>query len=383
MKSYFEILYQLEVFHNYFPAEEQHRCTSLRFLPTEPCRRLLSDQRLVFKSSENGFVIVAEKKNTGTDALPNLVPFFSIPTGTRFHFFIMERDNEFLNITDLDPELFADGKKYLFRNTPFQQAAVSGNDASFHIHNNIPLTEALTLAPSLFLAPVAIAQNPVKLVLRDAESEFVAEAAVPRDSFGVISAERILISNQPLPEGVYTLQQLNAASAIVDQKKYFLCENIPGFRVNGIAAITCYPHLQAQENRHSHFIISLLPRQAHWVYHIDIEKYEDPAEFNTKRVLPGDLVINTALSTPAVGTAFTKTIVQASPLPQDWFINDKVSFRSNNPIPLQKQTYERVELHNNSLAPPAIIRNLPNPPPLALRKTGPNQYEADIYLKVK
>lgn len=383
MRSFFEILFQLEVFHTYFPVEEQHRCTALKFLPTGQCQRLLSDNRLVFKSSENGFVIVAEKRNIGTDATPNLVPFFSIPEGMSFHFFIVEEDNDFLNITDTDPALFADGKKYLFRNTPFQQAVVNGNDAVFDIHNNTPLAEAVTLAPVLLQAPVAIAQNPVRLVLRNAENEFVVEVAVPRDAFGAISATRLLISRQPLTEGVYTLQQINAAGNVVDEKRYFLCENVPGFRVNGIVAITNYPTLRAQENRHSHFVVSLQPRRAHWVYHIDIERYEDPAEFSTKRVLPTDLVIDASQSTPAVGTTFARTIVQTSSLPQEWFINDKVRFRSNNPIPLQKETYERVSLHNNSLAPPTIIRSLPNPPPLALRKTGPNRYEADIYLKVK
>src|SRR5690606_25077586 len=144
-----------------------------KFLPTGQCQRLLSDNRIVFKSSENVFVIVAEKRNIWTDAIPNLVPFFSIPECMRFIFFIVEEDIEFLNITDTDPALFADGKKYLFRNTPFQQAVVNGNDAVFDIHNNTPLAEAVTLAPVLFQAPVAIAQNPVRLVLRNAENEFV------------------------------------------------------------------------------------------------------------------------------------------------------------------------------------------------------------------
>lgn len=139
MKSYFEILFQVEVFHNFFPVEEQHICNSLSFIPSDECLRTLANNRLLFKKTINGFAVIAEKKNIGTDALPNLVPFFSITPGTRFHFLISEPDDDFINITDSDPDLFAEGRKYFFRNSPTQPAVVAGNHATISLHNNTPL----------------------------------------------------------------------------------------------------------------------------------------------------------------------------------------------------------------------------------------------------
>ena len=141
--------------------------------------------------------------------------------------------------------------------------------------------------------------------------------------------------------------------------------------------------MQAQENKHTHLTITLAPRSVHWIYNVDIEKYEDPGEFNTQRVLPANLALDPTPSSPPVATPFTKTIVQALPLPADWHINDKVRFRSNNPIPLKKKPYGRIQLRNNGIAMPVIIDNMPNPDPLMIRKTAPNTYETEMFLKVK
>lgn len=383
MKSYFEILFQVEVFHNFFPVEEQHVCNSLSFIPSDECMRSLANNRLIFKKTVNGFAIVAEKKNIGTDALPNLVPFFSITPGTRFHFLISEPEDDFINITDADPDLFAEGRKYFFRNSPTQPAVVAGNHATIPLHNNTPLVNSLSLGPSNFIAPVAIASNPVKLVLKDIDGLFMVEKKVPRDSFNNISAERLLMSDESLPEGIYVLHQVNAANVSVLQKTYFLSGQSLKGKITGILDITYNSIMQGQENRHTHLTITLSPRNVHWIYNVDIEKYEDPGEFNTQRVLPVNLALDPSLSSPPVASPFTKTIVQALPLPADWHINDKVRFRSNNPIPLKKKPYSRIQLKNNGIAMPVIIDNMPNPDPLMIRKTAPNTYETEMFLKVK
>jgi hypothetical protein len=116
---------------------------------------------------------------------------------------------------------------------------------------------------------------------------------------------------------------------------------------------------------------------------VDIEKYEDPLEFLNKRIKPTDLKVDTVSSSPSVGTAFTRTILFSSINPADWFINDKVQFRSNNPIPLKKTAYEKLQLQHTTVPVPVIINNLPNPDPLNMEETAPNTYEIEMFLKVK
>jgi hypothetical protein len=382
VKSYYHIIIQLDVFHDYFPLEENHVCTSLQFTPCTSCFQTLRQLRLLFKKTENGFVIVGEKKNLGTDAAPILEPLVDIPEGTKFNFLITETDNNFINITDTDPHLFSDGKKYVFRNTDSQQAVVAGNIATINIHNNSPLNEVVTLAPPLFTAPVVVAENPVKVVLRGSEGEFITEKTVPRDAGNNIVAGGLLLCDTPFVEGIYTLQQVNALNAVTSEKRYFLFEPVTGVRVNGIVQLTYNNIMAAQSKKEIHTTIHLNPRSVFWIYKVDIEKYEDPVEFNL-RIKPLNLKVDSVPSIPAVGTPFTKTILFVSANPADWFLNDKVQFRSNNPIPLKKKPYEQLQLVHTAVPQPVIINNLPNPDPLAMEETTPNTYEIEMYLKVK
>jgi hypothetical protein len=306
--------------------------------------------------------------------------------GTKFYFFITEENNDFINITDTDPKLFSDGKKYVFRNTNSNTAVVAGNIATVTIHNSTPVNNVVTIAPANFAAPVVLADNPVKLVLRGSEEEFIMEKAVPRDTGGNISAERLVFSDTPFAEGLYTLQQVDNTNLIVSEKKYFLISSVPPFTVNGILLIDYNTIFNAQAKKEIHVVIQLSPRNIHWVYNVDIERYEDPVEFAAKRIKPADLQLDETLSAPSVGTTFSKTIVSSLPNPADWYINDKVTFRSSNPVPIHKKSYRRLLLKNTAAISPVIINNMPNPEPLMIKEKAPpgsGVYEAEMFLKVK
>ena len=183
-------------------------------------------------------------------------------------------------------------------------------------------------------------------------------------------------------EGLYRLQQIDAANVVTSEKKYFLTAIPQDIRVNGILQLEYNSVFAAQATKEIHAVIQLQSRSIHWVYNIDVEKYEDPVEF-ANRIKVADLAFDTAFSSPSVATAFTKNVIQMSPLPADWYINDKVTFRSNNPIPIHLQPYSGIQLKNTTAAQPVIINHLPNPNPLHIRETLPNTYEADIFLKVQ
>lgn len=383
MKSYYDIAIQLEVFHDYFPAEEGHICPSLRFTPSEDCFRKLKQNHLIFKNTVNGFVLVGERRNTGTDAAPVLVPVIDIAPGTKFCFLVTEVNNDFINITDTDPKLFSGGKKYVFRNTNAHTAVINGNIATVVIQNYTPLTEAVTIAPANFIAPVVVADNPVKLVLLGQDRNYITEKTVTRDSNGNISVERITFSDTPFEEGIYFLQQVNAANTVVSEKEYFLINSMPLERVNGIVVVDYNNILSANAGKEIHVVINLAPRNIHWVYKVDIERYEEPLDFLNRRIKPADLQLDVSTSSPSVGTPFTKTVVSSFPNPADWFMNDKVSFRSNNPVPLVKKPYQKVLLKNTAAVSPVIIKNMPNPEPLMIKEIAPNTYEAEMFVKVK
>src|SRR5690349_13063531 len=134
MRTYFETVIQLDASHAYY---EDKVCKALEFVPTGSCIALFKKFRLVYKKTASGFILAGEKKNTGTDAAPVLIPRIDIPAGTKFYFFITHLRNDFLNITNADMTRLSEGRKYCFMN-PLTAPVVSGGKATFKIHDNAP-----------------------------------------------------------------------------------------------------------------------------------------------------------------------------------------------------------------------------------------------------
>jgi hypothetical protein len=371
MRTYFETVIRFDVFHNYY---SDNRCKALLFTPTDSCLAMLNRFHLIFKNIPAGFAVIGEKKNTGTEALPVLVPRIDIPVGTVFYFLISSLQTDFLNITDADMDKLAEGKKFYFKNT-LAAPVVNSGIATFNIHNNLPIANALVYGSVNFHAPVKVTENPLKLVLRDVSGVVAVEKVVPRNAANVIISDHVLISDTSVPEGIYTLQQVNAGGVITSSQDYFLTNTTVTNNVEGILAIDYNQYLLQHADKEVRLEVRLQNRDIHWIYRIEIEKYTNPAEAPFTYVANNLFLNNNANNVPSVGSVFTRSITA----PLDPADNFKVRFRSTNAIPLKEKPYQEVKLMNNATA---LIDNLPNPNPLMMKLNAGN-YEAEVFLKIK
>jgi hypothetical protein len=371
MSSYFETVIQFDVFHSFY---NDNRCKDLIVEPTSECALLLRRFRLLFKKTLSGMVVIGEKRNIGTEAVPVLVPFIDIPPREKFYFTITSLRDDFLNITDADMEALAGGKKFYLQNS-MVAPVVNGNVATFTVHNNTPLIRAVELGSTAFYAPVLIAEDPVKLRLLNADRITVTEITVPRNSASEITAETLLMTDADLPEGLYTLEQIDATAAITSSREYFLTDPKPGKRILGILCVDYNHFVELHQDKEVRMETYLANRAVRWVYRVEIEKYKEPAEVPFTYQAANIFLNNNTNTVPSVGSAFTKTIL----IPPDPNDNVKIRFRSNNLIPIRESPYKDVRLMNSGLS---LIDHLPTPLPAMMKFAGGN-YETEIFLKIK
>ena len=350
----------------------------MAFEPTYSCYALLNQCRLAFKRTENGFGLVGERRNTGTDLAPVLVPFVDIPVSTKFYFFIRETRPDFLNITDADMDALAGGRKFFLRNDVTTPVAVTPTIATLTVHNNLPLTETLAVDTVHFHAPIQVSEDPVKLWLLDADGILMVEKVVPRDSSNQIIAEKILMSKSPLPEGVYELRHIDAANAVTSVQRYFLTWPGTAYNATGVFMIDYNTALLPHQDKEIRIVLQLASRSIRWVYQVEIEKYADPTESGFT-YNPANLFLNNAANNvPSVASVFTKTVIPAP----DPLSNDKVRWRSNNLISLREAPYREVALIDTGLTDP-VIDHLPNPEPVKMKDDGGGNYASEIFMKIK
>jgi len=375
MKIYYEPVFHVESFHSFY---KDNQCRALVFEPTASCKALLNQCKLVYKGSETGFGLVGEKRNTGPDNAPVLEPFVTIPVGTKFYFCIQEDRADFLNITDADMDVLAEGKKFFLRNKLSTPVVVNGPIATFNIHNNVSLTETLMVDHVQFYAPVNLAENPEKLVLVDADGSLFVEQEVPRDSSNVIAAEKILISKSPLPEGVYELQQVNAADVVTSSQGYFLAQSGTPQRLIGILMIDYNAVMQTHDDKEVRITMQFANRSVRWVYQVEIERYTDPAEAGFT-YNPDHLFLNNPGNNVAsVGSVFNKLPI----LSPDPLGNDKVRWESVNLIAVREEAYREVTLINTNLAT-TLIEDMANPEPIKMKDDGMGGYKTEVFMKIK
>lgn len=375
MKIFYEPVFHVETFHSFY---KDNLCRALAFEPTYSCSALLNRYRLVFKGTENGFGLVGEKRNTGTDAAPVLVPFVNIPVNVNFYFFIRETRPDFLNITDADMDELSGGRKFLLRNDLTTPLAVTPTIATLTVHNNVAIADTVAVDTINFYAPVAIAENPVRLALLDANGGLVIEKMVPRDNNGNITADKVLMSKSPLAEGVYELQQIDAANAVTSSQRYFLTWPASAYNAAGILMIDYNAALLSHQDKEIRIVLQFASRGIRWVYQVEIEKYLDPTEAGFT-YNPATLFLNNpGNNVPSVASVFTKTVIPA-PGPLS---NDKVIWRSNNLISLREEPYREVTLIDTGLTDP-VFDHLPNPEPVKMKDDGSGNYAAEIFMKIK
>ena len=390
MNTYYEILFQLNVFHRYFRDDDNNRCKALVFEPTAECKVKLRDHRLLFKNTENGFIIIAEKMLTGgTETNPVLAPVIKPEPGTIFNFFIRSSRADFLNITDANLPAFEGGKKFYFRNEPanptitaVRPQAPEGDNlwltngttvSSITIHNLTMLNNALRIAPAVFNAPVQAGINPFRLVLRDPANTIIADKFIPRNRLNQIVAETVLLSSDPFEENIYTLEQVNAGGVILASEKYFLTPQSSSDAV-GIFQLDYNTVLDGTGATEFQFIVDLQTRFVHWSYKIQVDQYTDPLDV-VNNYNPDDLRLNTLANNVPVLGLFNKVKDLGPPI--------MLSFDSTALIPFKEEAYAGVHLVDKDDLAKFIIPHLPNPDPMILKDAGGGNYKSEIYLKIK
>ncbi|MBL7731666.1 MAG: hypothetical protein JNM88_10850 [Chitinophagaceae bacterium] len=392
MKAYFEILFQVNVFHRFYPDEDDNRCKALSFEPTNDCSRLLREHKLYFKQTDNGFIIAAEKKMTGgTEAAPLLEPVAEIEPGTCFNFFIKTNRLDFLNITDADLTQFAGGKKFYLRNnvnsplttnnvvqTPDMNnfwLTVNSIVTTVTVHDLAPLTDTLKIGTVNFAAPVNIPDDPAKLVLRDADGNTVLRKTVPRNSLNEITTGSLLLADSPLPENIYHLEQVDSTNTVLSEETWFLTEQAGSSGIEGILQLQYNHALKNTGATEYQFEIDLDARAVQWSYRIQVDEYEDPLDA-VNNYNPDDLRLNTLLNNvPVLSTSFTQAKDTGPPV--------LVRFDSVGLIPLREEAYKGVNLVDKDALAVPIIANMPNANPSMLRDAGGGNYRSEIFLKIK
>jgi hypothetical protein len=358
-----EILYQADFFHGYYP---DNRTDCLTFEPTEACAAILQEHRLKFKNTGTGFIIVAEKI-LDSGVWKQLVP---IVTGTCLHFYIYQRCDDLLNVTDADIRKYSGGGKYFFRNNGSMAAADHLPEYSaFTLFNNTTLSDSLFVAGTLFNAPIAISLDPNKLVLRDADDNIVAEKIIERNSNNEIYYSSLTFADTPLPENIYKLQQVDAANAVIAEDRYFLAggQYRPG--IAGVFQIQHNAVVEASAGREKHFVVNLAPRKIKWSYRVQVEQYTNPMEALNNYDI-NDLEIDA--SGPALGL-FNAVIAPAG----------IVTFTSASLINIRKKPYDNIKLQDKGPPVKVVMPNLPNPDPLLMKDIGGGVYQSEIALKIK
>jgi hypothetical protein len=394
LRAYFEILFEVNVTHRFYSPDDEFRCKALLFEPTAACSQLLREHKLYFRPTVNGFIIAAEKKMTGagTEAVPVLTPVMDIEPGTCFNFLIRSNRRDFLNITDADLTKFEGGRKLFLRNdlnsplaTTIEVQAPEMNNfllmpnplvTTVTVHSLGPLTRTLKLGPSGFVAPVKLADNPVKVILRDADGNLVVQKNVPRNSAGDIIVDRILLADTPLQENIYLLQQVDATGVIVSDETWFLSSQSGSGDIEGIFQLQ-YNHalINTAANQYR-FEVDLEARSVQWTYKIQVDQYDPPNVLESYD--PNDLRLNTTTNNvPVLGTSFNQSNVPGPPI--------VVTFDSLAQVPLQEEPYVGINLRDNNVigTDENIISNLPNPNPMMLSDAGGGNYKIEMFLKIK
>jgi len=372
MSFRYEILFQADVLHSYF---DSGAAKDIWFEPTLECAKLLRDYHLGFRNTGNGFVVFTEQVTS--DGI-NWVQRLPIDVGEDFNFVMHSSRADFLNITDSDLKAFSGSKIFFTGNNAGTPTSSPGpSKLSFDILSGA-LATALSLAPTNLIAVVDRQNNPVWLVLQDGSGTTISKTLIKRNTLGQITEDNVRLSDQPLPEGVYTLQQTDAAGAVLSSKSFFATDSSAAASAIGIFQIQYNNAVDAAvtANQEIHFTAKLAARKITWVYRIQVDKYDLPAEI-PNNYNPAMLCLNAVNNVVPVLGQFNPSVIAGPPA--------VVTFVSNTAIGLKESPYTGVSLNDKTNAPAlsTIINNLPNPNPQWLADAGGGNYKAEVSLKIK
>ena len=373
MSFQYKILFQTDILHSYFDGG---LAKDIWFEPTLQCASLLKDYRLNFKNTDNGFLLIAEQISADGVNWAQAAP---IDIGQSFNFFIFSSRTDFLNITNASLSSFSGGRKFFFgNNAATPTTATAPSTLSFDVWNSTPLTTALNLGSPNLVATVNRTVNPFWLILLDVNANIISKTFVARNAANQIIYDKVLLAGQPLPENIYTLQQTDAAGAVLFSESFFLTDSTADASTAGIFQIQYNAAVDAAVTAGDeiHFTAKLAARKIQWVYRVEVDQYTLPTEI-PNNYNPAMLCLNTVNNMVPVLGQFNPNILPGAPI--------VVTFESNVAIDLKESPYTGVSLQDKTNAPALnpIINNLPNPSPQWLEDAGGGNYKAEVSLKIK
>lgn len=169
----YRALFSLTIRHDYYDSGE---CPDFTVAPTPECARLLQNYRLLGRPGTEGYRVLASlNRNDATK------PFFDLPQGLRFSFFLYLNNPKFINFTDLDASYGQNlwGKPVVFFNNAlpsqtdafdFEQVNTAGGIKKFILSGTPPPSTTIGTGETNIRITKTLKKDSLEIVLKNFDS---------------------------------------------------------------------------------------------------------------------------------------------------------------------------------------------------------------------
>lgn len=351
--DYYQPLFTIACRHDFY---ENGVCPDLTVEPTAECQRILSRHRLWCKATENGILVISENQRTD---MGDLVPRVSIAENTRFNFVLKLKNPYFLNITQVNQNFVQPNSAFIFTAS---ESATQAGDGTVSIHdgalsNGVIPDNLMMVVGKVFQLPIAQSLNAVRVTVEDEVQQALFSLKIkPTDT-------SVTVDLQGFPEGVYHLRSFEQTGTEVAVTRVFSSESAVTSQLFGFVQIPYVSSLVEPI-----YTLNFANRQINWQYEIEVREI---AAGHPDNLEPNDIQLTL---TPV---SFNREVDTAA---------RKVSFVSNQRIPLRQQPYREIQLSSVSGGDSeTLIPNMPNPEISRLRQdeTSNADLKAQMYLTIK
>ena len=357
--DYYQPLFTIACRHDFY---KNGVCPDLTVEPTAECQRILSRHRLWCKATENGILVISENQRTD---MGDLVPRVSIAENTRFTFVLKLENSYFFNITQVNQNFVQANSAFIFTAS---ETATPAEDGTVSIHDGalsdgaIP-DNLMIVVDKVFQFPIAQSLDIVRVAVEDeVPQELFALNVQPTDS-------SVTIDLQGFAEGIYQLRNFDSTGTEISLTRVFSSASRMTSQLFGLVQI---PYVSSLEE--PIYTLNFANRQINWQYEIEVREIaaEHPDNLELDNI---ELDLASNPFNPAV--TFNKEVDVAA---------RKVSFVSNQRIPLRQQPYTGIQLSYAADGDSEIlIPNMPNPTVsrLSQDETSSADLKAQMSLTIK
>ena len=169
----YRTLFSLTIRHDYYDSGE---CPDFTVAPTPECARILQNYRLLGRPEPTGFrVLTSLDKNDATK------PFFDLPQGLNFRFFLYLNNPKFVNFTDLEASFGQNlgGKPVVFFNKAlpsqtdafdFEQVNTDGGIKKFILSGTPPQNTTIGTGETNIRITKTLKKDSLEIVLKNFDS---------------------------------------------------------------------------------------------------------------------------------------------------------------------------------------------------------------------